>query len=197
MPRRSQEDRSAATRAALVDTARRLFAERGYAHVPADEIVAAAGVTRGAMYHHYADKKDLFRAVYEQVEAEMAAEVAAAVGAADDPVQGMVDGVRRFLDLCERPEVLRIALTDAPAVLGWQAWREIAAAHGLGLITANLEQAARDGLLVPVPPPVLAQIVLGAATEAALAIAHAPDRATTRADAEHALLALLSGTLRG
>ena len=192
MPRRSQQERSRATREALVATARRLFAERGYAHVPAEEIVTAAGVTRGALYHHFDDKQQLFRAVLEELEGEVPAEVAAA----PDRPTGMVVGLGRFLDVCQRPEVARVALTDAPAVLGWQAWREVEARHGLGVITRDLQAAAREGLLVDTPVPVLAQLVLSAVIEAALLIAHATDPAAARADAERALLTLLSGMVR-
>ena len=192
MPRRSQQERSRATREALVATARRLFAERGYAHVPAEEIVTAAGVTRGALYHHFDDKQQLFRAVLEELEGEVPAEVAAA----PDRPTGMVVGLGRFLDVCQRPEVARVALTDAPAVLGWQAWREVEARHGLGVITRDLQAAAREGLLVDTPVPVLAQLVLSAVIEAALLIAHATDPAAARADAEQALLTLLSGMVR-
>jgi AcrR family transcriptional regulator len=196
MPRRSQQERSRATREALVATARRLFAERGYAHVPAEEIVTAAGVTRGALYHHFDDKQQLFRAVLEELEGEVTAEVAAAIAAAPDRPTGMVVGLGRFLDVCQRPEVARVALTDAPAVLGWQAWREVEARHGLGVITRDLQAAAREGLLVDTPVPVLAQLVLSAVVEAALLVAHAADPAAARADAERALLTLLSGMVR-
>jgi AcrR family transcriptional regulator len=196
MPRRSQQERSRATRAALVTTARRLFAERGYAHVPAEEIVAAAGITRGALYHHFADKQQLFCAVFEELEDEVTAEIAAAIAAAPDRPTGMVLGLGRFLDVCQRPEVTQIALTDAPAVLGWQTWRAIEARHGLGVITQGLQAAAQEGLLVDAPVPVLAQLVLSAVIEAALLIAHAADPAAARADAEQALLALLSGMVR-
>jgi AcrR family transcriptional regulator len=195
MPRRSQQDRSRSTRAALVAAARRLFAERGYQRVPAEEIVTAAGVTRGALYHHFADKQELFRAVFEEMEGEMAAEIAAAIAAAPDRRTGMVVGLGRFLDACQRPEVAQIALTDAPAVLGWRTWRQIEARHGLGVITQNLQAAARDGQLVPAPVPVLAQLVLSAVIEAALLITHAADPKAARADAEQTLLALLSGML--
>lgn len=196
MPRRSQQERSRVTRAALVATARGLFAERGYAQVPAEEIVTAAGVTRGALYHHFADKRQLFRAVFEELEGEVSAEIAAAIAATPDRPTGMVVGLGRFLDVCQRPEVAQIALTDAPAVLGWQTWREIEAHHGLGVITEGLEAAARDGLPVPAPMPVLAQLVLSAVIEAALLITHAADPKAARADAEQALLTLLSGMVR-
>lgn len=177
-------------------TARRLFAERGYAHVPAAEIVTAAGVTRGALYHHFADKQELFRAVFEELESEVTAEIATAIAAAPDRAAGMVVGLGRFLDVCQRPEVTRIALTDAPAVLGWKSWREIEAQHGLGVITHSLQAAATEGLLVDAPVPVLAQLVLSAVIEAALLIAHAADPGAARAEAEQALLALLSGMVR-
>jgi AcrR family transcriptional regulator len=196
VPRRSQQERSRSTRAALVGTGRRLFAERGYAQVPAEEIVAAAGVTRGALYHHFADKQDLFRAVYEELEGELTAEIRAAIAAAPDLPTGMALGLGRFLDVCQRAEVARIALTDAPAVLGWDAWREIEARHGLGVITELLRAAAGEGLVVPGAIPVLAQLVLSAVIEAALLIGHAADRDAARPDAEQALLALLSGIVR-
>jgi AcrR family transcriptional regulator len=192
-PRRSQADRSRSTRAALIETARGLFAERGYANVPADEIVSAAGVTRGALYHHFADKQALFLEVFEELETELSAEVKAAVDAAPDHWTGMVAALSRFLDACQRPEVVRIALTDAPAVLGWQRWREVEARHGLGLITEQLDVAVTNGLLVAAPVPALAQLVLSAVIEAALLIAHAADPAAARAEAEQALLVLLSG----
>jgi AcrR family transcriptional regulator len=196
MPRRSQQDRSRSTRAALVATARALFAERGYAHVPAEEIVTAAGVTRGALYHHFADKQGLFRAVFEELEGEVTAEIAAAIAAAPDQSAAMVVGLGRFLDVCQRSDVARIALTDAPAVLGWQTWRDIQAQHGLGVITRSLDAAANEGLLLPAPAHVLAQLVLSAVIEAALLIAHATDPDTARADSERALLGLLSGMVR-
>jgi len=112
-----------------------------------------------------------------------------------DRPTGLVVGLGRFLDVCQRPEVAQIALTDAPAVLGWRTWRQIEARHGLGVITQNLQAAARDGQLVPAPVPVLAQLVLSAVIEAALLITHAADPKAARADAEQTLLALLSGML--
>src|SRR5439155_6956963 len=120
---RTQQDRSRATRAALVATARGLFAERGYAGVSADDIVSAAGLTRGALHHHFGDKAGLFRAVFEQLEAEITAELTTALEATDDSLAGMAAGLGAFLDICQRPEVLRIGLTDAPTVLGWETWR--------------------------------------------------------------------------
>jgi len=193
--RRSQEERSRATRAALVYAAHRLFAERGYAAVSADEVVAAAGVTRGALYHHFDDKRDLFRSVFEDVERSLTDEIRLAIDAAGEPAFALAVGLARFLDICERPDVVQLALTDAPAVLGWAEWRSIEARHGLGLIRATLERAAGAGLLKPAPAEVVAHLVLSALIEAALLIAHAVDRSAARAAAEQGLRVLLSGML--
>ena len=188
-PRRSQEERTRSTRSALTTAARGLFASRGYAAVSTDEIVRAAGVTRGALYHHYADKQALFRDVFEQLEAEMNTEIADVFAAAPDHLAAMAAGVTRFLDICQRPEVLRIALTDAPAVLGWSTWREIEAQHGLRLITDKLSAAVADGLIVAPSVPALAQLVLSAVIESALMIANGADRDAT----QQALMTLLLG----
>ena len=195
MPRRSQEDRTRSTQALLIATARRLFAERGYAHVSADEIVSAAGLSRGALYHHYADKRGLMRAVFEQLETEIADEITASIENAPSTLEAITAALGTFLTICQRPEVIQLGLTDAPAVLGWQQWRQIEAEHGLGLTVDWLQRAAEEGLLVPLPIPVLAQLVLSAAIEAALVIAHADDPNAARAEAETALLAMLSGLL--
>jgi AcrR family transcriptional regulator len=193
--RRSQEQRSQATRAALVDAAQRLFSERGYAAVSADEIVAAAGVTRGALYHHFDDKRDLFRAMFEDFERSLTDEIRLGIETAGNTAPMLAVGLATFLDICERPDVVQLALTDAPAVLGWAEWRSIEARHGLGLIRATLERAAGAGLLRPAPTDVVAHLVLSALIEAALLIAYAVDRGAARAAAEEGLRLLLSGLL--
>lgn len=193
--RRTQEDRSAATKAALMTAARELFTARGYADVPADEVVRAAGVTRGALYHHYGDKQGLFRAVFEELEREMTVAIRAAMDGAPDVGSALVLGLSAFLDICESVEVQRIGLTDAPAVLGWATWRAIETEHGLGLITDALSQAIEAGALPPQPVGVLAQLVLSAAIETALLIANSADPATTRADSERVLAAWFAGLL--
>jgi AcrR family transcriptional regulator len=178
-----------------VATARELFAERGCANVSADDIVSAAGLTRGALHHHFGDKAGLFRAVFEQIEAEISAELAAVLEDAPDAASAMALGLGRFLDVCQRPEVLRIGLTDAPAVLGWSTWREIEAEHGLGLLVRLVERGIAEGTLTPQPPEVLAQLVLSMIIEAALLLANAPDPRAARRSVEPTLLALLSGLL--
>ena len=174
-------------------TARTLFAERGYAGVSADDIVSAAGLTRGALHHHFGDKAGLFRTVFEQLDAEIMAELVEAMAPARDTGSRLVVGLGSFLDICQRPEVLRIALTDAPTVLGWQGWREIEGKHGLGLITDMIEQAVAEGAVIAQPAEVLAQLVLSVTIEAAMLIANG----TAREQVEPALLTLLSGLMSG
>src|SRR5215208_4232549 len=143
--RRTQSERSGATQGALITTARQLFAERGYANVGTEEIVRAAGVTRGALYHHFDGKGGLFRAVFEQVEAEISERLASEALSRSDPWEAMVAGLELFLDLCTDPEVQRIALLDAPSVLGWEVWREIEGRYGLGLMRLGLENLMDAG----------------------------------------------------
>src|SRR5205809_1825121 len=114
MSSRTQSERSATTRAALIAASRKLFAERGYADVGTEEIVRAAGLTRGALYHHFDGKRELFEAVYERIEAEVTERIAADALTGDDPVEALRAGARAFLDHCLEPEVQRIVLLDAP-----------------------------------------------------------------------------------
>nr|WP_225956567.1 TetR/AcrR family transcriptional regulator [Amycolatopsis lexingtonensis] len=180
----------------MVAAARELFAVRGYQAVPADEITRAAGVTRGALYHHYGDKQGLFRAVVEELERELTEEVEAAFDGAADPLTGMLQALGVFLDACLREEVRRISLTDAPAVLGWEVWREIEAEYGLGLLVTVLEQARADGLIVDQPVRALAQLVLSAVMEAARMIAAADAPAQTRAEVQQVLGGWFGSLLR-
>ena len=192
-----QAERSEATRARLVDAARALFAERGYADVGTEEIVRSAEVTRGALYHHFADKRDLFRAVHEGIEAALAREIgeriAAEAEAGTDPKAVLAIGARAFLDACERPELARIALVESPAVLGWTEWREIDERYGLGLVSGALELGMDAGAIARRPVKPLAHLLLAAMGEAGMVIANAPDPAAARREVEPALLGLLEG----
>jgi AcrR family transcriptional regulator len=173
--------RSGATRQRLVTAARALFGARGYAGVGTEQIVRAAGVTRGALYHQFRDKADLFAAVAEEVEAEIAERIAAgAAGAADDPVGALRAGAQLFLEACAEPEVERIILLDAPAVLGWEAWRDLAGRYGLGLVQLALQSAMDAGAIVPQPVVPLAHVLIGALDECALYVARAEDPPAAR-----------------
>jgi AcrR family transcriptional regulator len=185
--------RGAATRATLLRVGRELFAERGYAAVGTEEIVARAGVTRGALYHHFADKRDLFRAVHEQLEDELVGGIGERMAGIDDPWELIVTGLRAFLDSCTDPAIMRVSLQDAPAVLGWREWREISERHGMGLVSFGLQNAMDRGVLVPRPVGPLAHLLMGAMSEAAMVIVNADDPRKARADVEPPLLALLDG----
>ena len=192
--RTKHDERSEATRGALIAAARALFALRGFAAVGTEEIVRAAGVTRGALYHQFADKRELFAAVFEQVEAEVTTETARAAVAsgASDPLAVLRVGALGWLEACSEPEVQRIVLLDGPAVLGWAAWREIGMRHGLGLVEAALQAAMDAGLLAPQPVRPLAHVLIGAVDEAALYVATAEDRPVARAEVGAVLDALLT-----
>jgi AcrR family transcriptional regulator len=177
----AKSEQSDATRAALLSVARELFAERGYAAVGTEEIVRSARVTRGALYYHFAGKKDLFQAVYEDVERQLVERTAQAAGAsAEDPLQELHTGVQAFLDACEDPAVQRIALLDAPSVLGWEKWRKIGQQYGLGLVQGALQAAMDAGLIDPQPVGPLAHLLMGAIDEGAMLVARADDGGETR-----------------
>jgi AcrR family transcriptional regulator len=183
--RRTQAERAADTRETLIAAARSLFANPGFADVALETIVRDAGVTRGALYHHFADKTELFAAVFEQVEAEMAAGMAEAVAAAreTDPVEVMRLGTRFWLDACADPEVQRIVLMDAPAVLGWVRWTEIGQRYNIGVVTSLLADAIEAGRIPPQPVEATALTMLGAVREATLYVARAKNQREARKDA--------------
>jgi AcrR family transcriptional regulator len=183
--RRTQAERAADTREALIAAARALFANPGFADAALETIVRDAGVTRGALYHHFADKTELFAAVFEQVEGEMAERMAEAVAAAreTDPVEVMRLGTRFWLDACADPEVQRIVLMDAPAVLGWERWTEIGQRYNIGVVTALLVDAIDSGRIPPQPVEATALTMLGAVREATLYIARAKNQRQARKDA--------------
>jgi AcrR family transcriptional regulator len=181
------------TRAQLIATARSLFGKRGYASVGTEEIVRTAGVTRGALYHHFEGKADLFRAVFEEMERELAERIAHEALAHEDVWEAHLAAVELFLDACQEPEVQRIALVDAPSVLGWPTWREIEARYWLGLITASLQSLIEAGLIAEQPVEPLAQTMLGALAEAGLYVAGADDVPAARAQMAVVVRRLLEG----
>jgi AcrR family transcriptional regulator len=195
--RRTQAERSAATRGALIDAARRLWSERGYAAVGTPEIVAEAGVTRGAMYHQFADKAALFGEVAEAVESGVTARLGEYVAAsgARDPAAALHAAVDGWLAACEEPEVRQILLLDGPVVLGWDGFRDMALRHGLGLTEGMLRAAVEAGQLSPQPTLALAHVLIGALDEGAMYLATAGDRAAARDDVAAVLHGLLDGLL--
>jgi AcrR family transcriptional regulator len=182
-----------ATRAALVASARALFAERGYAAVGTEEIVARAGVTRGALYHHFGDKKDLMRAVLHELSRELAEASATAALKETDQWRQILAAVDAFLDACVDPAIQRIMMTDAPSVLGWDEWREIDTQYGLGLVKASLENAMETGLIARQPVEPLAHLFVGALDEAAMYISRAEDPKAARREMGESVERMLEG----
>jgi len=184
VPRRTQGERTAQTRAALIAAARRLFGAEGFADVGAERITREAGMTRGALYHQFAGKTDLFAAVLDQVEAEIAERVAGAVAGLDpaDTTGMLLAGADAWLDASSEPDLQRIVLLDGPSVLGWDRWREICLRHTVGLIAALIQDGIDRGSLPPQPVLALTHVLVGAVDEAALYIAQAHDGPAARAD---------------
>ena len=181
------------TRAALIAAGRALFAERGFAATSTEELVRAAGVTRGALYHHFRDKRDLFQAVYEDVEKSLVGDVTQALGGAVDALDVLRRGSEAFLDACLDPAVQRISLLEAPSVLGWERWREIDQAYGLGMVQLALQTAMDAGAIRSAPVEPLAHVLFGGLVEAAMLLAASPDPPHARADVGRAVSVLLDG----
>jgi AcrR family transcriptional regulator len=195
--RRTQAERSATTRSALVDAARHLFATKGYTRANREEIVAAAGVTRGALQHHFGDKESLFLAVYESVEQDVVEQVAkAAMKAGDDPLDHLRAGCHAYLDAVMDPAVRRICAIDGPAVLAAETRQQITDRYALGVVREALETAVEKGRIDRAPVDALARVLLAGITEAALYVATSSDLPGARADAGRTLDLLLEGLER-
>ena len=196
--RRTQEERSAATRDALMSAARRLWGSRGYAEVGTPEIAKVAGVTRGAMYHQFAEKAALFRDVVEVVEQEVMARMATLVASsgATTPADAIRAAVDAWLEVSGDPEVRQLILLDAPVVLGWAAFRDVAQRYSLGMTEQLLTEAIRAGQLARQPVRPLAHVLIGALDEAAMVIATADDPKRARRETRQVLHRLIDGTLQ-
>ncbi len=192
-PSPERPTRGEATKAALIGAARELFVTKGYFATGTEEIVAKAEVgTRGALYHHVADKEDLFRAVFDQVQADLAA--ATIVNERNDSLELLTAALQQFLDAsADNADVQQILLIDGPAVLGWDQWRSLEAQYGLGVITAMLDAAVAQKVIARQPTAPLAHMLLAAVDEAALYIANAPDRRHAHREARQSLTRLLGG----
>jgi AcrR family transcriptional regulator len=195
--RRTQEERSAATREALISAARKLWGLRGYAEVGTPEIATAAGVTRGAMYHQFSDKAALFAEVVEVVEQDVMARMGAIVAqsGATTPADAIRAAVDAWLDVSGDPEVRQLILLDAPSVLGWPAFRDVAQRYSLGMTEQLLTEAVRAGQLASQPMRPLAHILIGALDEAAMVIATADDPKRARRETGEVLHRLIDAML--
>ncbi len=185
--------RGETTKAALISAARELFVSKGYFATGTEEIVARAHVgTRGALYYHFADKRDLFRAVFDQVQADLAP--ATIVNERDDALELLTAALQQFLDAsADNHDVQQVLLIDGPAVLGWDQWRSLEADYGLGVIAAMLDAAVAQKVIPRQPTASLAHMLLAAVDEAALYIANASNRRQAHTQARQSLNRLLGG----
>ena len=175
----------------MLDSAAEAFARKGYAAASLDEIARAARLTKGAVYHHFGGKRDLFLAVYEEVHGEFTAGMQRAAEQAPDLWGAFLAGIGVFLDMSMTERFRRIALDEAPAAIGWHAWREIETERAKAL-SDPLSELMRAGILRPEPAVLLARIVQGIVGEAGRAIAEAPDPGAARSDAEALVTGLLA-----
>jgi len=189
MTRRAAQGR--ATREQLIEVATGLFAERGYEETSIEAVLAAAGVSRGALYHHFGGKDALFEAVLETVENGVTARLTAEIAGAPDAVSAVESAALAWIEMAGDPLIQRIILIDAPSVLGLERWRALNEEYSLGATRALLQAVADEGHLSPDLVAPFAQMLLGALDEAAMAIARADDRQAALETGRHAVRELL------
>jgi AcrR family transcriptional regulator len=185
--RRTQEERSETTKRALVEAAREQFATMGFAATSIDDVIRKVGVTRGALYHHFESKTELFRAAFEVTEKELTHSIAMAAQGARDGWSAFRAGCKAFLEACLEPKVQQVVLLDAPSVLGWEGMRAIEARYALALLQAGLERCMAEGYLERRPVEPVAHFWLGALAECAMSIARAPDPKVALAETQREL----------
>jgi AcrR family transcriptional regulator len=178
----TQAERTEVTRGRLIATARRLFAEKGFAATSTEEILSEAAVSRGALYHHFSSKTDLFRATFEAVEDELTAKLlaVATAGGETDPIKILELGFNAFLDQCDNPEVQRIVMLDAPTVLGWDTWHELDERYAFGTIKGVLAVAADSGRFDAKAVDSLTHLLVGAVMQAGMVVARSDDPAAAK-----------------
>lgn len=187
----SKAAQSEATIHKLIQVARQEFSRRGYAEASTEEIVHLAGVTRGALYHHFPGKQGLFFAVYEDAQREINERIVHAAQAASTPWGELLAGCRAFLEACIDPQLQQIVVVDAPAVLGWDLWHQVDAEHGLNSLKFSLKRLTELGIIKPQPLEALAHLLAGAMNEAALWIVQSPNPAQALEEAMATLELLL------
>jgi AcrR family transcriptional regulator len=188
-----QAENSATTRAALLRIARRFFAERGYADTATEEIVRRARVTRGALYHHFKDKQDLFRAVLHEEQSKLAAKCTQAAAQESDPWRALMTANEAFLEACLDPAVQQIVLIDAPAVLGAEGFRQSDESYYLAGLKAAIEAAIAAGIIEQQPVESLAHMLMGSMNEAARLIAQASDKKRARREVSESAKRMWNG----
>ena len=187
----TQQERTEATTTALITAARELFAEDGYAATSLDAVVAKAGVTKGALYHHFSGKRDLFAAVFAGEQVRLSEAIVAAYQRKKDPWKAFEEACASFIVACQEPGVQRIFLLDAPSALGWETIRRLESGS-LQMMEQGIERAIEAESIDPRPVEPLAHLLFGAICESAMVVARAPDQEAALTEA----LAELSRMLR-
>jgi AcrR family transcriptional regulator len=190
-----------ATQKTLRDQARKLFAQKGYSGANTDELVKRAKVTKGALYHHFANKREIYLAVVEDMERELVERIEAAGAAARDPWKRLQAMCRAYLDACRDPNLTRMLVLEAPVVLGWKTWCNLEQKYEVAAFARCLKEAGEAGFNQRAggpaeAPETLAQVILGALTTGARVIATASDADRARADVEKTIERLLAGLRR-
>jgi AcrR family transcriptional regulator len=188
-------ERGRATREQLIAIATRMFADHGYEATSIEAVLQESGVSRGALYHHFAGKEGLFAAVHEALEARIDREIGAATQGESDPVKSLRAGALAWVRLAGDPVVQRISLIDAPAVYGWQRWREIEEQHSLGMVKLALQSVSDIGRLPAHLVTPFAHMLLAALNEIAIVIARADDTDNATREGETAVEELLARLL--
>jgi AcrR family transcriptional regulator len=191
-PKRTNAD-AEQTRMQLVHAGRVLFGSAGFATTKATDVAELAGVTRGALLHHFVDKEGLFAAVLEAVEEEVAERVAAAAIRGSNPLEWLELGFGAFLSECVKPDITQIMLIDGPSVLGWEAWHQIDSRYGYRPVLDTVRAAIDAGQLAPDDPESLSYLLLGALAEAGTIIGQSENREKMRARMSKSLSRLIEG----
>jgi AcrR family transcriptional regulator len=185
-----------ATRGQLIEVATSLFAERGYEGTSIEAVLAAAGVSRGALYHHFAGKEALFTAVLETISERITVEITEAVRDCTDPVDAMHTGALAWIDMAGDPVIQRVMLVDAPSVLGWEQWRAMDEGRTVGAMRVMLQAVSDSGRLPQKLVEPFSHMILAALDEAAMVVARAPDSRAAVAEGRQAVEELLNRLLR-
>ena len=191
---KSQEERSQETIAAVLDVAEKHFAELGYGGVSTETMVEEAGLTRGALYHHFGNKQGLFEAVVRRIQMGLAEAITASQNQVD-PWQAFLEGCFVWLELATQPQTQRILLIDAPAVLGWERWQELDGDYGSRLLREGIHDLIASGIVKVKSEDALFHLMNGAMNQAALWIAQSPKPERALQEAKATLKALLEGAL--
>lgn len=192
-PRTARDAQAESTRLALLRHARRLFLSRGYAESSTDELARRAKLTKGALYHHFSNKQEIYRAVVEDMGKEVVARIEAAAGASSDPASRLRAVCEAYLDACMDANLARILVIEAPVVLGWKAWCDIAQEHEVRALAKRLGEAVAAGIIREQPLETMAQVLLGALNTAARVVTTAADPVSARAQVGETIERLLRG----